>query len=174
MENLARNCETIELLTEALTYCDAEIVEELTAAGIKAKPCAIDMVHNEVPFMHEGIISGEVDGKEIFIVLTRAWYYWVAKGRVPIDVAERMYADEIGKKDVRVAGHCMKPAPSGWTEVIDYKPYEKGWREGDKFIDTYHIDSQEGLGVFAKFLHADQTKLAIVEKVAPGISIVRS
>lgn len=94
MQNLAGNKD-----------CDVPVEKELMRAGI-------DLLRgmprdNEVP----ASIRGQL-GKFTF---TRAWYYWVVKGDVPIEVARELYEDPVGKTDVRVAGHCMCPAPDKWT-----------------------------------------------------------
>jgi hypothetical protein len=46
----------------------------------------------------------------------RAWYYWVAhatvqSAAVPIEVARSLYADPIGRTDIRSGGHCACPSP---------------------------------------------------------------
>lgn len=44
--------------------------------------------------------------------------YWVVKGLVPLDVAQILYADPVGKTDIRVDGHCGCPAPEPpWTTL---------------------------------------------------------
>lgn len=48
---------------------------------------------------------------------SRNWYYWVAAGSVPLAIAERLYADPVGRKVVRVDGHCGCPPPEApWIE----------------------------------------------------------
>lgn len=62
-------------------------------------------------------IRGEVGGSAIGrlgpFAFERAWYYWMVDGLVPLRMAEWLYADPIGKTDVRVEGHCGCPAPDG-------------------------------------------------------------
>lgn len=54
------------------------------------------------------------------ITFTRAWYYWVAHGPVSLDVAKSLYATPVGKKDIRVCGHCGCVAPeSPWVTWLD-------------------------------------------------------
>lgn len=91
---------------------------------------------SEVPYH---VIGNLGDGKFIF---KRAWYYWMVKGNVPIKIANQLYKDPLGEKDVRVVGHCGCPPPKKWAENID----------GKKCITSYHIDSQEGLNLFVKSL----------------------
>ena len=53
-------------------------------------------------------------------VFTRAWTYYIVVGLVPIKIAEYLYADPVGKRDIRVAGHCGRPEPKApWIEWLD-------------------------------------------------------
>lgn len=143
---------------------------ELTAAGIP-----IEIV--EKPY---GEPETRVKGRLGSIEFSRAWYYWVAKGRVPLDVARRLYADPVGQKAVRVAGHCGCPPPERpWVTYYDGDERvcvdPDGKKEADfdeyiktgaltaankprfaksaaglaAFVESYHIDSAEGLRLFA-------------------------
>lgn len=48
--------------------------------------------------------------------------YWVVTGPVPIHVAWKLYYDPIGKLDIRVDGHCGRPAPvAPWVTFYDEK-----------------------------------------------------
>jgi hypothetical protein len=85
--------ETDEILKAELFVAGIDIVEE---------PELID--HPEV-FTH---IRGELLGRFHF---TRNWYYWVARGKVPIEVADEIYKHPYGKQDVRSGGHCGRPDP---------------------------------------------------------------
>ena len=91
---------------------------------------------SEVPYH---IIGNLGDGKFIF---KRAWYYWMVRGNVPLKIAKKLYEDPIGRRDVRVAGHCGCPPPKGWTKTIN----------GKKCVTSYHIDSQAGLNLFVRAL----------------------
>lgn len=102
---------------------DAYVKLELDLAGIPAE---------------EGERYGEpgtcFKGKLGEYTFKRAWYYWMVSGPVPLDKAKIMYADEEGKKSVRVAGHCGCPPPEDWAH--------KG------FVNSYHIDTWQGLKLF--------------------------
>jgi len=87
---------------------------------------------DEVPYHIIGVLGD--------ITFKRAWYYWRVQGNVPLKIAKKMYEDPIGKKDVRVSGHCGCPPPKEWCDKI----------EGKKYVTSYHIDSQEGLNLFVK------------------------
>lgn len=90
---------------EADTHC----IDELKAAGIT--PIVVDRYGEP-----RTAIAGTLGD----IQFRRAWYYWVAKGRVPLDVARRLYADPIGKDDVRVAGFAGNTPPEApWVEWFD-------------------------------------------------------
>ncbi|MDD5650456.1 MAG: hypothetical protein PHF86_08590 [Candidatus Nanoarchaeia archaeon] len=111
-------------------FCDYFIEMELKLVGIPVE--TVGLGNTEVPFTKFGFIE---QGPFIF---KRAWYYWVVNGPVPLDVANDLYADPVGAKDVRVVGHCGCPAPEQWTTDID----------GEKYIMSYHIDSLPGLKLF--------------------------
>lgn len=42
------------------------------------------------------------------------WYYLV-EGRVPLELANQLYDDPVGRTDIRVACHCMCPPPAEWA-----------------------------------------------------------
>jgi hypothetical protein len=117
------------------------------------------------------------------ICFRRHWYYWGARGPVPIEVAQKLYETPVGQKDIRVAGHCGCPPPEQpWTtwrlpdgrHVVPAKEREeyRQFVERDVlparylesyvfsddpksvgascFVDSYHIDSELGLYLFAK------------------------
>lgn len=93
---------------------------------------------SEVPYH---IIGNIGDGKFIF---KRAWYYWMISGNVPLKIAKKLYENPIGKRDVRVYGHCGCPPPKKWTTRIN----------GKRCVTSYHIDSQLGLNLFAETVKA--------------------
>ena len=152
---------------------DEIIASELRIAGIR-------IIRDMKPY--NGEVSTSVTGVLGDAEFRRAWYYWVVKCRVPLDMAQKMYANPIGKKDIRVSGHCGCPEPEDpWIEYYDDNGYiladeaelEKysedsnlvkscranlslRWvsdkKEGTPYVTSYHIDSQEGLCIFAKHL----------------------
>lgn len=106
--------------------CDSQIAVELQKAGIEIvrhdQP-----LHQEVPAMLTGQL---MSGGTVLFAFTRAWYYWVVKGFVPLRIAIRLYYnDPIGRTDIRVDGNCSCPPPT-------------------EDVYTYHIDTQEGLNLF--------------------------
>lgn len=153
--------------------CDDEIRKELKEAGIRA--ISVEKSKGEVPYSIEGQLS--------YFRFQRAWYYWVVEGDVPLDIANEMYSTEVGKKDVRVAGHCGCPPPEEWAfpredvlfELGVYKMPSEEHPHGDsptygelaemcnsgkivapRYVQSYHIDSQEGLKLFADTIKKHQ------------------
>jgi hypothetical protein len=129
MKNLAGN-----------NNCDTFIKKELKLAGVPVVHVYFEHPH-EVPFT--------VIGKLGDFTFRRAWYYWVVNGPVPMSVAIELYNNPIGRKDIRVDGHCGCPAPDEWCH-------------GSEFISLYHIDSQDGLNLFVesicKYYSFERTK----------------
>lgn len=91
-------------------WVDSKISKELSEAKVGA------VVH-DFPLGTE--VKTSVTGKLGNFEFTRAWYYWAVKGEVPIKVAQELYEDPIGRKDVRVVGHCACPSPEEWVEHYD-------------------------------------------------------
>lgn len=163
---------------------DRYVALELHEAGLEIR---VDPEQQgEVPTVLYGHLPG--------FTFTRAWYYWIAKGEVPLETARRLYDHPVGRKRVRVAGHCGCPAPEDpWvTHIAEdgrhvkvlgdhdreaFEKYERGElselmaehveriRECNIFVDTpeerdalavrafvdsYHIDTQEGLNLFVE------------------------
>lgn len=135
--------------------CDEHIRKELTEAGITIVDASEHK--GEVPYRFIGVLGMQdfnemehsvicqYDPTRIYaesssFSFRRAWYYWVVVGYVPLYVAEELYNDPVGKKDVRVEGHCACPPPEEWAT--------KHKICGHRVINSYHIDSQEGLNLF--------------------------
>lgn len=139
--------------------CDIYIREELEKAGIM--PFALsEPGRSEVPYTVFGCLGAKSLSEEdqrffdrmgttlefaatmSSFVFSRAWYYWCVSGYVPLPIAEEMYANPNGIKDIRVAGHCACPPPSEW--LAHHKVC------GMDVVDSYHIDTQEGLNYFVQ------------------------
>ena len=152
--------------------CDIIIQEELERAGIN------DIVSvnpdGEVP----SSLKGEIHTIYGTIILTRAWRYWVAKGQIPLSVAEKIYAHPEGKKSVRAGGHIGAVPPIQQVSYFDsegrtlvkqadlellgkgsklyndlindntYNFVENPQAEGKPYVTTYHIDDAAGLLLF--------------------------
>lgn len=158
-----------------ITNADTYIREELEAAGIPVVQTHGEK-HPEVPYS----IGGELFGW----TLRRQWYYWAVRATpgLPLPVARRLY-DMDPRKEVRVAGHCMMPPPEEWTKKLnargfrvipdpDEEPPEKfhrmklevgglSWDRDTAFeyVSSYHIDTQEGLNLWAKVVRETEAKI---------------
>lgn len=73
--------------------------------------------------------------------------YWVVKGKVPVDVAERLYADPAGRDLIRVTGHCGCPPPSEWLTWLlpDGRQVTKAKEEPewDRMIADGHLRAEQ-------------------------------
>ena len=153
--------------------CDQFILYELKKAGIRPEFLK-KTSNNEVPY--------NIIGKLSCFEFHRAWYYWIVRGPMPLEVAKLMYNTEIGKKDIRVDGHCGCPAPEDpWLKYFDedghhlfnkkeiedfpndnrmvvallkqkYIQWVSDRTIGKPYVTCYHIDSQEGLNLFVEFV----------------------
>lgn len=89
---------------------DIEIRNELTR-------CGIDVIEGP---LNKGEVRTHLEGRLGAFTFTRAWYYWVVRGLVPLKVAEELYVDPVGRTDIRVVGHCGCPPPEApWTSRIN-------------------------------------------------------
>jgi len=141
---------------------------ELERAMIEAVSCPSST--GEVKYSVMGKMSGGFE-------FTRAWTYWVVDGLVPIEIAVKLYADPVGREDIRVAGHCGCPPPAEpWVtwldddgkkvipaeekanfeamrlEVPSYIRFDAEPRLFKPYVTSYHIDSEVGLRIFADTL----------------------
>lgn len=151
--------------------CDETIKEELLIAKIPMLT-EVRSKHTEVPYSIIGVMGNWYTEEDLFVdfkqiktpekykdfyrfVFTRAWYYWVVSGPVPLIAAMEMYADEYGKRDVRVDGHCGCPSPDQQMEISGRynwaHPYDGVYAQESGYlsVNIYHIDSQIGLNIFA-------------------------
>lgn len=81
--------------------CDRDIERELTR-------CGIEIVRGERS-PHE--VGASITGRLGAFTFTRAWYYWMVVGPMPLVAARKLYTDPVGKTDIRVTGHCGCPSP---------------------------------------------------------------
>ena len=95
---------------------DKTVALELERARIPVKELPVDERGGEVPCTIMGQ-AGEFKFR-------RAWTYWRISGRIPLKIALDLYADPVGKTDVRVNGSCVCPEPGthgGQPEFINPK-----------------------------------------------------
>ena len=114
------------------TECDIQLESELEKAGL-------EILKADTP--RGGEVQTKITGRLGELRFQRAWYYWTVEGKVPLDIAEKLYAHPEGEKSVRVAGHCGCPPPKEWAK--------------DGFVDSYHIDTQEGLNLFVQAMRGE-------------------
>jgi len=155
--------------------CDETIKKELSEAIIAV--VSVGDVQSEVPYT----VIGELLTPHGKFTFKRTWYYWMVIGNVPLAIANKIYENKVGKKDVRVAGHCGCPPPKDWVDYINEDGKKLANKsELDKFspdsnilkwcleskttkwvadktvgtpiITHYHIDSQEGLNLFVEHI----------------------
>jgi hypothetical protein len=151
-------------------WADETIKLELKDAGIPISKFFGQHKH-EVPWTYQGKLFGWT--------FTRAWYYWVVEGVLPLPVARYLYEQDKDKA-IRVAGHCGSPPPEDpWLENYDANGYALYHTEKEppkesimhtiwtdvqlsgsytdtpmavapySYVTCYHIDSQAGLTLFA-------------------------
>lgn len=126
--NLARRWQLGQILDP---FVNDQIRVELESAGISIIPLSgPQQKFTEVPYAMIGALGSQkmvneylkmtrlLDSESIDslcenleFVFVRRWSYWSVTGYVPLDTAVKMYRDPIGKRDVRVAGHCGCPPP---------------------------------------------------------------
>lgn len=111
-------------------------------------------------------------------------YYWMVSCKIPLALADKLYEHPEGRRSVRVAGHCMAPAPIEWADYFNaegkpmarkaewdklseeskttifadlkdkYDWVEDPSKTGIPFILNYHIDSQAGLLLFSQMVQS--------------------
>lgn len=122
------------------TKADLHILKELNEAGIEV--IEGKRTRSEVPYTLTGRLA---DWN-----FSRAWYYWMAHAEdgkgLSLEVAAELHKRKYPAIDkdqpktygqvIRVAGHCGCPPP-------------KEWLNNNGKIDSYHVDSQEGLNALA-------------------------
>lgn len=129
------------------------ILKELEIAGLKPINCKPE---GEVKSENYSILKTKFGE----IKFDRAWSYWIVTGLIPLNIAEKIYENKIGRKDIRVTGHCEKPHPKDWInyytkegkEVIlqeEFNKFKKAskslWENRkDTFFNDYEVkDSYE-------------------------------
>ncbi len=98
----------INLAGKSTKNTDDQIRYELERARIDV--IALDRSWHEV--------SATLGGRLCAWEFGRAWYYWIAQAPlgkgIPIELARELYADPVGRKDIRCGGHCGCPSPDDY------------------------------------------------------------
>jgi len=156
-----------------VTGADTTVEAELTAAGVQTL---------ELPTNLEGEVRTNIIGlglrrADVAFVFTRAWHYWRVRGNVPLDVANELYKNygRIGREEVRAGGDAGWRPPETWVhyigptgkQLVEIQPHEKindiirknpkailvkDPTQGMPVVQLYHIDSPEGLRMFAELM----------------------
>ena len=125
MQNLARDERASEIVKKELYRLGINRVE--------TNPIS------EVPSIYTGELRG--------FTFERAWYYYIVKGKLPLESAKKLYQHPIGKEDIRVCGHCGCPPPEDpWVEYYD-----------DNGTKVYSIKNKEE---FEQFSNSEVESLA--------------
>jgi hypothetical protein len=135
-------------------HADAYIEDELAEACIASKRISPS----------QGEVKAALVGESGAFTFHRAWYYWVVTGPVPVELAWKLYNDPRGRHDVRVAGHCGCPEP--------VEPWIRKREAGD-VVDEYHIDSQDGLNLFAELVLGTRPLPPTDEEKEAGVEVAR-
>ena len=128
--------------------CDDEIRSELARARIPIVGYVAP--RSEVPSTLQGKLGP--------ITFTRAWVYWVTEGPVPLELARELFADPVGREDVRSGGHCGCPSPDAYgatyydadgVELLS-DPDGKDQRTIEALIEKGSLKREDFLGRFVR------------------------
>lgn len=73
-------------------------------------------------------------------------YYWIAGGPMPLALAEKMYSDPVGKRDVRCAGDGGCRSPLTWaTWVLGNKEVTARFFNGENQEEKYLYFVERGI-----------------------------
>lgn len=143
---------------------DNAVKKELINAGIPVLTLPVT-ISGEVKTKHIGLLNG--------FVFFRAWRYWACQGDMPLGAAKEIYRqfEDLG---IRAEGHAGNIAPHGYcpegmkqaqtvieqmqskeastTEIIAALEKIEVAPGTPHFVAIYHIDTEEGLAAFAKYI----------------------
>lgn len=143
---------------------DDAIKQELVRAGIPVLTLPF-YTCGEVKTKHVGLING--------FRFIRGWRYWACYGDMPLGVAKEIFR-QFGEMGIRAEGHASNPEPVGYCPEQDRKSkqvmeemQERNASTAEmiaelekvevapgtpRFVAMYHIDTEEGLAAFAKYI----------------------
>jgi len=84
-------------------------IEAETVARHELMTAGIDII--KLHEAQQGELAITIMGKLADISFNRSHHYWCAKGRIPLAVAELLYADPVGRRDLRIGGYYERPSP---------------------------------------------------------------
>lgn len=159
---------------------DRYVALELDECGV---PIQVDRnAEGEVPTILYGLLPAAASRPHF--VFRRAWYYWVVQGQVPLPVAQELYENPVGRKDVRVNGDCTCPSPEyprvtyigeegravrvpGETDRESFARYDRGEsselmaqvvekvRRENRFVDTNEEMKSRSVDAYVDLYHID-------------------
>ncbi len=133
---------------DGVKTCDQTIKDELERAEIEV--VVGNSKNTEVPYTLIGrlkTIYGDFEFK-------RAWSYWIVTGKVPLEIAKKIFSHPEGKKYVRIFGHCGSIDPMNYRlryfdkdgrELIGQQDYVEC--KNNKLTSEY-IDSEIKKGIY--------------------------
>ncbi|WCK57036.1 hypothetical protein PP175_28005 (plasmid) [Aneurinibacillus sp. Ricciae_BoGa-3] len=141
--------------------CDKTIRSELKEAGIT--PVHVGMMDGEVPTT--------LIGKRNNFIFQRGWSYWMVEGYMPLVIAQAIHKESLDRHlDIRVAGNSEDTTPEEWAFPKDlmeqcaslnltfpsnediHALIKQGVIKGERYVDSYHIDTQEGLNFLVEMI----------------------
>lgn len=159
---------------EQLAALDDAISFELASAGLWLRHSyTIQRVSGEVPYTY----LAEIDLPSGPVRFTRSWRYWRVEGKIPLALAQKVYAKE--GNGIRAGGHGYNQPPEEHVEhylpdgrkiiahsdLKDFEKFQSLWDKsaqdcvvyfsipkGCEYVTMYHIDSQKGLSRFVEAL----------------------
>lgn len=112
--------------SDKLREMDNQVKDELMKAKIDVHFIESE-VYIRVPSQHYGILN--------HYKFIRGTTYWMVTGKTPYRLAMKIYNDPIGRVSMRTNGYAGNIEPKMNT-----------------FVESYHIDSQEGLNRFVELV----------------------
>ncbi len=134
----------MKLLSSTNPRMNEELREELVTAGIEVvEPTEEVAARLKAEGYFTTYVTGQLhrQGKPV-MEFKRCWYYWEVNGRIPYRAAMALWRNPVGRQYVRAAGVSGGDDPRNWMDHDSRGAY----------IETYHIDTQEGLSLFVATL----------------------
>lgn len=152
---------------------DDKVKQELEYASIPIIKLIGGYNTGEVKTHYIGYLNG--------FVFQRAWTYWIVQGLMPMSFAKKIYNDH-KELNIRAGGHCGNVPPEEMEYDLNYNKrlneffkiynvedairYSKDLKSIDidpKYVNCYHIDTIEGLRIFADFIKENDIQTEIYQ-----------
>lgn len=146
-----------------IATCDEVIRRELERARVPVETC--ERVRGEVAYSVLGRLGD--------FTFRRAWYYYIVDGPVPIEVAREIYADPVGRDDVRAGGDCGCISPDDYaSEWYDERGVRLLDMEERKKLEDYVANEVGKLKEIAEEML--RTHRFVESPVAVGRGVIRT